>query len=826
MYDKNRIEDSLEFVRQMKEFMDSDDALDEFDPFEDNDSDELFVNLAYHMEPEVPPKENAVQDSHAMGDSFGVPDAGVIQEQRRLAEERLRLEQEEARRKQAELEQQKRLAEERRRLEEEAAKRRQAEQEQQRRLEEERRRLEEEAAKRKQAELEQQRRLEEERRRLEEEAKRRRQAELQEKQRQEAERKKIEEERKRLAEEQKRQEEARRLWEEERCKAQEETKRREAELAEKKCLEEEKQRLAQEEARRKQAELAEKKRLEEERRRLAQEEARRKEAELAEKKRLEEERKRLAQEAERRRQAELQEKQRQEAERKKIEEERKRLAEEQRRQEQARRQLEKERQRLVEEQLQRELEEQRRILAEQARKKAEEKAKKEAEEKERRRKLLQEEEQRKKELQAREEEQRRKAQEEEKKQEEQRLAAASQSKQNTEIPDQTVAKAADPESEVEQLRKRAEELKRQAEMATLEARMRQLQLEAEGISTGESVLPPQTDTTANGGNRSAGNSTLSDAVSNAVTVSGSNSIPMPMLSIPGVQPGTMVPNTGQQTVSNSQDTKDKQKLSKEEIDSIFANELKRNSSDSSYQQRKMMLQKQADRLKRKREETGEKLPLELAKEKAAQAKDITMGTARKLREFVLDKMTDPENAESREKTKKIMTNVLVVMICIVAAFLVSSIVTNFVAHPTKVEGESMETTLTDGDTVIIQKLSYYFGTPDRYDVVVFPIYNSKTYFIKRVIGLPGETVLIEEGKVYINGKELEDDIYGKDEYIDDPGDAGEPITLASDEYFVLGDNRNMSTDSRSSYVGVIKKKNIAGKAWRRVLPFSKFGKVK
>ncbi|MDE6852238.1 MAG: signal peptidase I [Lachnospiraceae bacterium] len=188
-------------------------------------------------------------------------------------------------------------------------------------------------------------------------------------------------------------------------------------------------------------------------------------------------------------------------------------------------------------------------------------------------------------------------------------------------------------------------------------------------------------------------------------------------------------------------------------------------------------------------------------------------------------MTDPENAESREKAKKILSNVLVVVICVFIAFLVSSFVTNFVAHPTKVEGESMETTLTDGDTVIIQKLSYYFGTPDRYDVVVFPVYNSETYYIKRVIGLPGETVQIDEGKIFINDKELEDDIYGKDEYIDDPGDAGEPITLASDEYFVLGDNRNMSTDSRSSYVGVIKKKNIVGKAWRRVLPFSKAGKI-
>ena len=76
-------------------------------------------------------------------------------------------------------------------------------------------------------------------------------------------------------------------------------------------------------------------------------------------------------------------------------------------------------------------------------------------------------------------------------------------------------------------------------------------------------------------------------------------------------------------------------------------------------------------------------------------------------------------------------------------------------------------------------MSYYFGDPKRYDVVVFPVpyYNSDTKYIKRVIGLPGETVQIIEGKVYINGKELKDDTYGKDKVIDDPGDAVEPITL-------------------------------------------------
>ena len=117
MYDKNRIEDSLEFVRQMKELYDQEDALDEFDPLEDHDTDELFVNLAYHMETENPHTENTGQEPYSMGDPFASSDAAVRQEQRRLEEERRRLEQEEVKRRQAEQEQRKRLEEERRQME-------------------------------------------------------------------------------------------------------------------------------------------------------------------------------------------------------------------------------------------------------------------------------------------------------------------------------------------------------------------------------------------------------------------------------------------------------------------------------------------------------------------------------------------------------------------------------------------------------------------------------------------------------------------------------------------------------------------------------------
>lgn len=134
-------------------------------------------------------------------------------------------------------------------------------------------------------------------------------------------------------------------------------------------------------------------------------------------------------------------------------------------------------------------------------------------------------------------------------------------------------------------------------------------------------------------------------------------------------------------------------------------------------------------------------------------------------------------------------------------------------------------TLENDDSLIIDKFSYAIGSPKRYDIVVFPVKEEKgkqDYFIKRIIALPGETVSIDDGRVYINGTPLKSDKYGK-ESIKDAGLASVPQTLAQDEYFVLGDNRNMSTDSRNEIVGLVKRKDIVGKAVFRILPFGEFG---
>lgn len=151
-------------------------------------------------------------------------------------------------------------------------------------------------------------------------------------------------------------------------------------------------------------------------------------------------------------------------------------------------------------------------------------------------------------------------------------------------------------------------------------------------------------------------------------------------------------------------------------------------------------------------------------------------------------------------------------------------VVTFVGQRTEVSGSSMETTLSDKDQLIVDKMTYRFRDPKRYDIVVFPYqYQDNTYYIKRIIGLPGETVQILSGMVYIDGMRL-DEHYGN-EVMENPGIAEEPLTLGEDEYFVLGDNRNNSSYSRASDVGLIHRKDLIGRAWIRVWPLSQIGVI-
>ena len=182
--------------------------------------------------------------------------------------------------------------------------------------------------------------------------------------------------------------------------------------------------------------------------------------------------------------------------------------------------------------------------------------------------------------------------------------------------------------------------------------------------------------------------------------------------------------------------------------------------------------------------------------------------------------------EGNYMIKKILKEVFSTIIYLVVVFCLTFLFIHFVAQRTEVNGRSMEPTLEDRDSLIVDKISYRFTDPKRYDIIVFPFeYEDNTYFIKRIIGLPGETIQIDRsGKIYIDGKVL-DDTHGK-EVIVDPGRAIDPITLGNDEYFVMGDNRNNSMDSRDPQVGNIKRKDLIGKAWVRIYPFHSFGEIK
>lgn len=169
-----------------------------------------------------------------------------------------------------------------------------------------------------------------------------------------------------------------------------------------------------------------------------------------------------------------------------------------------------------------------------------------------------------------------------------------------------------------------------------------------------------------------------------------------------------------------------------------------------------------------------------------------------------------------------LLNTAIYLLCVLGAVW---LVITFVGQRTEVEGASMENTLHNGDNLIVDKLSYRFHDPERFDIIVFPFqFQDNTYYIKRIIGLPGETVqIMDDGSIYINGEKLEEN-YGmeviKPETI---GRAAEPIELGDDEYFVMGDNRNNSSDGRTDMVGNIKRENIIGKAWLRIWPVSDFG---
>lgn len=150
----------------------------------------------------------------------------------------------------------------------------------------------------------------------------------------------------------------------------------------------------------------------------------------------------------------------------------------------------------------------------------------------------------------------------------------------------------------------------------------------------------------------------------------------------------------------------------------------------------------------------------------------------------------------------------------------------FVVQHVRVEGTSMEPTLHNGQHLLIEKLSYKVKDVERFDIVVFqPFYEDKdTFYVKRIIGLPGETVQIKDNVIYINDQPL-DENYGADTYTEGKM-AESKIQLGDDDYFVLGDNRDVSKDSREEDVGLLTSKSIIGRVWVSIYPTDNIGLIK
>lgn len=158
---------------------------------------------------------------------------------------------------------------------------------------------------------------------------------------------------------------------------------------------------------------------------------------------------------------------------------------------------------------------------------------------------------------------------------------------------------------------------------------------------------------------------------------------------------------------------------------------------------------------------------------------------------------------------KVIKEVIPYIVIVVVVILIRT----FIITPVRVDGDSMKNTLKNGDILLLYKLS----SIDRFDIIVLDEEKDNEKIIKRVIGLPGETVAIKKGKIYINDKVIDDEYaYGETSDYN-------KVTLKDDEYFILGDNRLISKDSR--YFGPIKDNEIKGKIVFRLFPFTKIGTV-
>lgn len=184
--------------------------------------------------------------------------------------------------------------------------------------------------------------------------------------------------------------------------------------------------------------------------------------------------------------------------------------------------------------------------------------------------------------------------------------------------------------------------------------------------------------------------------------------------------------------------------------------------------------------------------------------------------------TPESNEENKVEHKNNRSELLSWIKMIISAFLIAIVLRTFVFQMALVNQISMEPTLNHGQMLIISKINYFVGNPQRGDIVVLKDEAENKLLIKRVIGLPGEQILVQNGKVYINSVELDPDYTSFPTY----AYSQEQWELPQGQYFVLGDNREHSRDSRSENVGLVNRQNIIGRAVFRIWPLNRLGILK
>ncbi len=182
---------------------------------------------------------------------------------------------------------------------------------------------------------------------------------------------------------------------------------------------------------------------------------------------------------------------------------------------------------------------------------------------------------------------------------------------------------------------------------------------------------------------------------------------------------------------------------------------------------------------------------------------------------------DLNENKRKKKIKKKMLGILFLVLETVAVIFLAFLLVRVALERTTVAGSSMEPTLEEDMPIMVNRLSYMFKGPERFDVIVFKQEGEEHsyYHVRRVVGLPGETIQIVNGTVYVNNEPVKEVVRDLPK-IHLSGLATEPVTLDEDEYFVLGDNRNKSEDSRFANIGNVTEEQIIGKAWLTLEPFN------